>query len=147
MPSGKHQVEIHVPIDHIWNFIKDIDNWAPLVPGYITHSRINERQSTWDFQNENGLIKKNISLLIDIQEWTEPTLVSFQLSSEKYNGRGYFQAERLTPNKTNVTGYLEIEAEGTMSSMKNKILNSVLPKKTEELALAILEILEKRVIY
>jgi uncharacterized membrane protein len=137
MPSGKYQVEIQLPIDDIWEFIRDIDNWAPLVPGYVGHTKINDHQSTWDFQSESGLIKKNLSLLIDITEWIEPSLVAFHLTSEKYSGRGYFQADRLNDNRTKMTGYLEIGAVGAMGSVKNKVLNTILPKKTEELAVAI----------
>jgi carbon monoxide dehydrogenase subunit G len=137
MPSGTHQVEIQLPINDIWDFIKDMDNWAPLVPGYITHSKINNHQSYWNFQSESGLIKKKVSLIIDITEWKEPNKVSFQLSSKKYSGCGYFQALPLYENKTKMTGYLEISAEGTMGSVKNAVLKTVLPKKTEELAVAI----------
>jgi len=137
MPSGTHQFEVQLPIDLIWNFIKEMDNWAPLVPGYITHTKLNDHQSTWEFYSETGLVSKHMNLLVDIQDWVEPTLVSFQLKGDKYNGRGRFQAESVGERTTKITGYLEINAIGTMASMKNTVLKSVIPKKTEEMAKAI----------
>ena len=41
MPSGMHQVELAFPNDVVWNFVKDMNNWAPLVPNYIHHEKLN----------------------------------------------------------------------------------------------------------
>ncbi|WP_462409040.1 CoxG family protein [Neobacillus sp. Marseille-QA0830] len=139
MPSGMHQVEINVPINVIWNFVKDMDNWAPLVPNYITHEKITDRTSTWEFKSDIGILKKKISLLIDIKEWVEPTKVYFTLKgqSEKYSGEGYFQANAINPVKTKLTGYLEVNVNGKLGSAVNSKLESVLPEAVEEMSNAI----------
>jgi carbon monoxide dehydrogenase subunit G len=139
MPSGMHQVEVHLPIENVWDFVKDMDNWAPLVPGYIGHQKINERRSTWEFKSDIGIMKKKVSLLIDITEWKEPNLVTFNLKglNEKFTGHGYFKAEKIRSNLTRMTGFLEIVAEGAMGSIVNNILKASIPKTAEEMALAI----------
>jgi len=137
MPHGTHQFEVQLPLLDIWNFIKDMDNWAPLVPGYITHTKLNDRRSTWEFYSDSGLVSKHMNLQVDIQDWVEPNLVSFQLKGDKYNGRGRFEAEPVSDNATKITGYLEINAVGAMASMKNTVLKSVIQKKTEEMAQSI----------
>lgn len=141
MPSGKHQVEVDLPIEVIWDFVKDMDNWAPLVPNYIHHEKLNEQQSTWEFKSDLGLIKKKISLLIDIKEWIEPTRVSFALKgkSEKYSGQGYFEAKAIHLNRTRLTGYLEVNAIGKMGNAINTKLETVLPEAVTDMALAICE--------
>jgi carbon monoxide dehydrogenase subunit G len=137
MPSGMHQIELKLPIDVIWNFVKDMDNWAPLVPGYVYHEKLNNRQSTWEFKGDVGILKKKVSLLIDIKEWIEPNKVSFDLQGEKYAGEGYFEVKAININNTRLTGFLEITAIGAMESMKNSLLKTALPKSAEEIALAI----------
>ncbi|WP_251553788.1 CoxG family protein [Neobacillus muris] len=139
MPTGKHQVEINVPIDVIWDFVKDIDNWAPLVPNYIAHEKLSDRTSTWEFKSEIGILKKKISLVIDIKEWIEPTKVYFTLKgqSEKYFGEGYFEAKAINHTKTKLTGFLEVNVNGKLGSAVNSKLESALPEAVEEMAIAI----------
>jgi carbon monoxide dehydrogenase subunit G len=139
MPSGMHQVEVRLPIENVWDFVKDMDHWAPLVPGYISHQKINERRSTWEFKSDIGIMKKKVNLLIDITEWNEPNLVTFNLKgiNEKFTGNGYFQAEVVGNSLTRMTGYLEIVAEGAMGSIVNNILKTSIPKTAEEMAVAI----------
>jgi carbon monoxide dehydrogenase subunit G len=139
MPSGMHQVEVHLPIEEVWEFVKDMDHWAPLVPGYIKHQKLNDRQSTWEFKSDIGIMKKKINLLIDIKEWNAPTKVTFQLTgiNEKFKGSGYFEAEPLGRNQTKMTGFLDILAEGPMAAIVNNILKTNIPKTAEEMANAI----------
>jgi carbon monoxide dehydrogenase subunit G len=141
MPSGTHQEIISLPIEKVWSFVKDMDNWAPLIPGYITHKKFNERQSTWEFYQDLGLFKKKISLMVTIREWVPPTKVAFELKgeNEKFSGNGYFQAEALEKSKTKVTGFLEINAEGAMGKVINKVLKNSIPKTAQEITAAIAE--------
>jgi carbon monoxide dehydrogenase subunit G len=145
MPSDLQQVDLDIPIDVIWDFIRDANNWAPLVPGYIHHQQLNERQITWEFKSELGILKKKVSLLIDIKEWNEPSKVTFDLkrSNEKYLGEGYFEAKALNNNKTRVTGFLDINASGAIGSLANSLFKTAIPKSTEEVAVAISSKLEE----
>lgn len=139
MPSYRHQLEVNVPIDRVWKFVSNIDNWAPLVPGYIEHQVLNEQESTWSFKTDIGLIKKRIDLKVNITNWIEPTKVTFQLIglNEKFTGHGYFLAEAITNSKSRMTGFLEIQAEGLMAKMANSILATSLPEITIELTEAV----------
>lgn len=145
MPSGLHQVEVQLPINKVWEFVKDMDNWAPLVPGYIDHQKLNDRQSTWEFKSDVGIMKKKVSLFIDIKEWVEPVKVTFQLKgiNEKFSGNGYFEAEAIGTNRTKMIGFLDINAEGAMGSIVNNVLKTTIPKTAEEMANAIAEKLEE----
>jgi carbon monoxide dehydrogenase subunit G len=135
MPSGIHHVVLEVPIERIWSFVKDMDHWAPLVPGYIQHKKLNSRQSMWEFYADIGIIKKKVSLMVTIREWIEPTKVTFDLKGleDNFTGKGYFKATALEKNKTRMTGYLEIVAEGIMGRVINNVLKTSIPELTEEL--------------
>lgn len=145
MPSEIQHVELDIPIEVIWDFIRDENNWAPLVPGYIYHEKVNDRQITWEFKSDLGIMKKKVTLVIDIKEWDEPSRVSFELkrSNEKYLGEGYFEAKAINRNKTKLTGFLEINATGPMGSLANSLFKKAVQKSDEEVAAAISSKLEE----
>lgn len=139
MPAGTYTVKLDVSIENIWDFVSDMNNWAPLVPGYIEHEIIKENQSTWEFKSDIGIIQKTIKLQIDITEWREPSLVTFNLTglNEKFAGSGYFEAEKLNANQTIMTGNLDITAKGMIGPMINKVLKKYVPDTAQELTDAI----------
>ncbi|GLB61275.1 CoxG family protein [Cytobacillus sp. NCCP-133] len=139
MPNSTHQSEVNVPIGALWNFVSDIGNWAPLVPGYIEHEVLCERESTWCFKSDIGILKKKIELKVVITGWQEPKKVTFNLTglNEKFTGQGYFHASEGKNNKIVMTGSLDIKAEGMMASVANSLLNSTLPELTAGLTEAV----------
>lgn len=139
MPVYNHEVEVNVPIQAVWNFVSDINNWAPLVPGYVDHKILSETESTWCFRSDMGFMKKKIELKVNITSWEEPRKVTFQLVglNEKFAGHGYFLAEERGSSKVLMTGCLDITAEGMMAKVANSILTSSLPETTTELTEAV----------
>ncbi|MEN2768568.1 CoxG family protein [Ornithinibacillus xuwenensis] len=139
MPGGTFSTELDLPIETIWDFVSDMNNWAPLVPGYIEHKIVNERQSTWKFKGDLGKIHKTVSMRIDITEWKEPTRVNFTLTgiSENVTGNGYFEAKSITKYQTNMTGNLDVTAKGIMGPMVNPVLKSLIPKTAKRLTEAV----------
>jgi carbon monoxide dehydrogenase subunit G len=130
---------VSIPIESVWSFISDMDMWAPLVPGYITHKIVSDRQSIWEFKGDIGIIQKIIRLKIDITEWQEPTEITFDLTglNENVKGNGYFKAEKIIGCETQITGYLHITARGIMGRLINPVLKSYLPKTTKQLTNAV----------
>lgn len=141
MPSGTHEEILDLPIENIWNFVSDMDKWAPLVPGYIEHEIISDMQSTWTFKGDIGIMQKTVKLQVDIKEWIEPTTVTFDLTglNENFAGNGYFEAEVISDNQTKMLGNLDITAKGMMGPMINAILKNFVPKTAEDLTKRIAE--------
>ncbi|MDQ0268475.1 CoxG family protein [Cytobacillus purgationiresistens] len=139
MPSYHHQEKVNVSIENLWTFVSDMNNWAPLVPGYIDHQIINEKESTWAFKTDVGIMKKKIELKVDITHWNEPSKVTFNLTglNEKFTGEGFFSAVIRSSDSILMTGFLEINADGMMAKMANNILKSSLPEITTELTKAV----------
>lgn len=139
MPQGIHHIELDLAISKLWEFVSVLENWIPLVPGYISHEIINDRQVNWTFVGDIGIMKKTISLQADITEWNEPTEVRFTLTglNENFTGEGFFKARALGERRTQMTGSLDITAKGLKAPMVNSILKSHVPQLTTELAEAI----------
>jgi len=146
MANHLYQVEIDHPIRSIWNFVSVMDHWAPLVPGYLEHEIISDNESTWKFKTDLGVIKKKIHLKVDITNWIEPTKVEFNLTgiNEKITGKGYFEAQSQGPNKTLMSGFLDITPEGTLAKMINSKLEKNLIEITEELTEAIVAKIDEK---
>ncbi|MGM0875330.1 MAG: CoxG family protein [Bacillota bacterium] len=145
MPSELYKVEVNLPINSIWSFVSVMDNWAPLVPGYIEHEILNDSESTWKFKSDFGVIKKKVHLKVDITSWREPTKVTFNLTgiNEKITGVGYFEAQTIDANNTLMIGYLDFTAEGTMAKMINSKLKKNLAEMTKELTESIVSKVEE----
>ncbi|WP_368654592.1 CoxG family protein [Ornithinibacillus sp. 4-3] len=139
MSTGTYVTELEAPINEIWDFVSDMDKWAPLVPGYIAHEIINDKQSTWVFKGDIGIIQKTVKLQIDITEWKEPNRISFNLTglNENFKGNGYFEAEANLDSTTKMTGNLDITAKGMMGPLINPILKNFVPKTAQELTKAV----------
>ncbi|WP_042146882.1 CoxG family protein [Paucisalibacillus sp. EB02] len=139
MPGGSFTKEVDLPIEAIWNFVSDMNNWAPLVPGYLDHQVLNDRQSTWKFKGDVGKIQKTVSMRIDITEWKKPTTVRFTLTgiSEKVSGKGSFEAKSITDYQTKMTGNLDMTAKGLMGPVINPVLKTVIPKTAKRLTEAV----------
>ncbi|WP_047981796.1 CoxG family protein [Ornithinibacillus contaminans] len=139
MPGSTFSTELNLPIEMIWDFVSDMNKWAPLVPGYIEHKILNERQSTWKFKGDIGKLQKTISMRIDITEWIKPTKVRFTLTgiSENVTGNGYFEAKSITDLETKMTGNLNVTAKGIMGPVINPVLKTLIPKTTQKLTEAV----------
>lgn len=141
MATGTYSVELPVGIKEIWEFVSDMNKWAPLVPGYINHEILSENESTWEFKGDLGFMKKKVKLKIEITKWEEPTTVTFNLKglSDNFKGGGYFEAEAIDADQTKMTGNLDITAGGAMAPMINSIMKTFVPKTAEELTIAVSE--------
>lgn len=139
IPSGIHETDVTIPIQSVWTFVSHIDQWAPLVPGYIGHKMINEHQSTWSFIGDVGVVQKTIHLQVNIKEWDEPTKITFDLIglNENICGYGYFKAAKIYNTQTKITGYIHVTAKGIMGPVVNPILKSFIPRMTKQLTQAV----------
>lgn len=139
MPSGVHQQQVKLPIQYVWSFVSDMNNWAPLVPGYMEHSILTDTQSTWTFKGEVGIVQKTVHLQVDITSWQKPSKITFNLTglNENVKGDGYFEAHHVKENVTNITGCINISAKGLTGSVINPILKSFVPKTTKQLTKAV----------
>ncbi len=134
MPQGIHDIEVPLPIRTVWEFVRVLDHWVVLVPGYISHEVINERRVTWSFTGDIGILKKEISLQVDITEWNEPTEVKFMLTgiNENFTGEGYFKAQELGEKctKMKLSRYYSQRFEGADGKFHPEIARSPVDNRT-----------------
>ena len=144
MPNKKHSVTVQANAKKVWDFVRSMNNWAPLVPSYIRHQILDQHVSTWEFKIDMGFIKKKVELEVTILQWEEPNKVTFSLLglNEHFEGNGYFMVKGISSNNTRMIGYLEINSTGTFPTMTNNIMQPKLEELTEELTIAVCKKIE-----
>ncbi|RWS42404.1 SRPBCC family protein [Bacillus mycoides] len=146
MAKGIHTIELKASPDQIWNFVSNINNWAPLVTGYVKHKIIDDKHSTWRLHGDLGFIKRDVNLNVEIIEWNMPDKISFTMTSptKKLIGSGFFHVELTSPSTTKVTSQLEIKTTGTGAFIFNGAIKPFVPKMTKQLSKKVADKLMKQ---
>lgn len=97
MAEVQHSTTTSQPIEQIWEFVKEIDNWAPMVAGYVSHEKENADDSSWVLKGDLGSVTRTLKFKVHVSEWAGPDRVTFDLVgiNEQMEGNGVFQMSRL----------------------------------------------------
>jgi len=90
MPEVQYSTHIDLPPDAVWEFVKDMNNWAPFLTGYQKHEIIDETDSIWWLKGDVGVLSRMVELKAHVTEWMGPEKVSFTLTgvNEAVEGAG-----------------------------------------------------------
>ena len=99
MPEVRAAASVDRPIAAIWPWIAEMDNWAPMLRGYQSHTKESDTESIWTLTGELGPMSKTIKLKVSIVEWTEGQRVAFELVGigEPVSGHGAFDLHEDAP--------------------------------------------------
>jgi len=79
MPEVVATIQINAPLTEVWSFVQDMDNWAPLMKGYVGHEKQSEADSVWTLTGDLGPFSKTVDLKVHVTEWLDSERVSFQM--------------------------------------------------------------------
>jgi len=90
MPEVEYATSMALPTSVVWEFVKDMNNWAPFLTGYQTHEIIDDTDSVWTLKGDVGILSRVVKLRAHITEWVEPDRIAFTLTglNEKVDGGG-----------------------------------------------------------
>jgi Polyketide cyclase / dehydrase and lipid transport len=90
MPEVEYTTVVNLPPEKVWDFVKDMNNWAPFLTGYQKHQIVNETDSIWTLKGDVGVLARIVELKAHITEWNGPERVSFTLAgiNELVDGGG-----------------------------------------------------------
>ncbi|MCA1053892.1 SRPBCC family protein [Rossellomorea aquimaris] len=145
MSTGTFEKMVKAPIEDVWDFIRTIDQWAPLAPGYIDHTIINDEISQWTIKIDAGMLKKKLHVEIEIREWSRPNYVTFELRglNEKLTGSGSFLTEGVSAIQTKIIGSLSIQSSSSLRKIITPLIEKTVPEMTRELTLNVGSEIEK----
>ena len=99
MPEVAYTAAMRQPLETVWAFIRDMNNWAPFLTGYQKHEIIDSTDSLWTLKGEVGILSRIVELRAHVTEWTPPEKVSFTLTglNEVVEGGGTLVLRTATP--------------------------------------------------
>ena len=92
MPEAEHSTTARLPVQVIWDYVREMDNWAPFLRGYQSHAKQSEVDSVWVLKGDVGMLTRTVKFQVHIDEWGEPSRVRFTLRglNEPMEGGGEF---------------------------------------------------------
>ena len=95
MPEVEYRTRIALAREVVWDFVKDMNNWAPYLTGYQKHEILSETDSIWTLKGDVGVLARIVRLKAHVTEWSGPNRVSFTLTglNEEVDGGGTLEME------------------------------------------------------
>ncbi|MDJ0785302.1 MAG: SRPBCC family protein [Myxococcota bacterium] len=92
MPEVEYTTTAKLPVETIWEFVREMDNWATFVAGYESHEKASEDDSTWVLKGDVGVLARTVKFAVHVDEWAGPERVRFSLKglNEPMEGSGTF---------------------------------------------------------
>ena len=141
MPEITYSTTIAAPRGTVWEFVRDIDNWAPLTRGYQAHEILNDRESVWTVKGDLGPISRVTKFHVTITEWVERERVAFKVDglNEPISGSGAIKiADGAEPASTAIEGNATIEMGGTLGPVVNHLIVPFVEEGADELVTKII---------
>ena len=95
MAETEYTTTARLPVETIWEFIEEMDNWAEYMTGYQSHEKHSRDDSTWVLKGDVGVLARTLQFKVHVNEWDGPRRVVFELEgqNEPMTGRGEFEME------------------------------------------------------
>jgi carbon monoxide dehydrogenase subunit G len=136
VPEITYSTTMAAPRTTVWEFVRDINNWAPLTRGYQAHEVLNESESVWTVKGDVGPISRITKFHVTITEWLEGERVAFTVNglNEPINGSGAITiADGEAPASTAIAGNATIEMGGTLGPVVNHLIVPFVEEGADEL--------------
>jgi len=96
--EAEYTTTARLPVERIWGFVEEMDNWARFVTGYQSHEKRSDTESLWTLKGDVGVLARKLVFQVDITEWSPGKRAAFRLRgvNEALNGEGVFTLEPAT---------------------------------------------------
>ena len=124
MPAVDYTATIDVARATVWEFVKDINNWAPFARGYQEHELLNDNESIWTVKGDVGPISRLTKFHVIVTEWMEGEGVAFTLKglNESVSGDGSIKlVDTEGGGGTHIVGAATIEFGGSIGPVINQL--------------------------
>jgi carbon monoxide dehydrogenase subunit G len=132
----EQSVLINVGIDGVWHYVKDMQRWAALMPGYRECTVIDAQESRWILKVGVGGLVRTVKVLVHVDEWQEPARVNFSytLEGDPVQGGGSYTALPKGAGETAVALRVRVAGSGPIAPMWEAMSRPLLPKLAKSFA-------------
>lgn len=136
MSEIEYAVLVNAPVDRVWTFIEDFQNWARFVIGYQKMQIVDDKRSIWTLRGDMGMLAREVDIQVDITEWVPGELVEFQIVglTERISGSGSMVMTAVQPGEEVIEGVVGSEKGGASwgKRLQAKVARSVIDRVTKE---------------
>lgn len=138
-------VPVGASLPAVWDYVKNIRNWADLMPGLQSCDLLSEDDSRWVLKVGVGALVRTVKVAVYVEQWNGPerAIFSFKLQGDPVVGRGSYQAVPTIASTTEMTLALQVEGTGPMPPMWEAMGGPLLPKFALAFARQLAEGIEK----
>lgn len=135
MERVDYTATINVPLEVMWDFIKDFENWAPMIKGYESHEKIDEKNSVWMIRGQFGAFSRLTKFNNQITEWVDKERVAFEMTgvNEPVTGYGHVDLKPLNGSSSQISAEVGFHAGGTLGPLINRMIKPLVLTVAEEL--------------
>jgi carbon monoxide dehydrogenase subunit G len=135
MPEISYKTSMAAPRARVWEFVRDMNNWAPFSRGYQEHEVLNDRESIWTVKGDLGPISRITKFHVTITEWVEGEKVAFTVKglNEPITGEGAILISDGEAASTAIQGNATIEMGGTLGPVVNHLIVPFVEEGADEL--------------
>ncbi|MDT4892361.1 MAG: hypothetical protein QOE97_1396 [Pseudonocardiales bacterium] len=96
MPEVEYATTVAAPVERVWDYVEDLNQWCHLMIGYQSLEIIDDRRSIWTLRGDVGILTREVRIQVDITEWIPRDRVMFVVTgiSERLEGGGAFLMAR-----------------------------------------------------
>lgn len=136
MIEAEHSVPVNVGIGEVWHYVKDMQRWAGMMPGYRECTVIDANDSRWVLKVGVGGLVRTVKVLVHVDEWSEPERVvfSYELEGDPVRGGGSYAARRKGAEETEIALRVRVEGSGPMAPMWEALSRPLLPQLAKSFA-------------
>ncbi len=131
-----YTTKVDVPLEVMWDFIKDFSNWAPMVKGYQQHEMVSDQESIWTIRGEFGPFSRLTKFHTTITEWVQRDRVGFELKglNEPVTGFGNVRLSQGTDSGScGIVAEIGFNAGGALGPLINRLVSPWVRTVAEEM--------------
>jgi carbon monoxide dehydrogenase subunit G len=136
MPAITESVTVDAPLGQTWDFVKVMQNWAELLPGFEGMTVLSETDSEWKVRGDVGILTKLVTMQVHITDWADLAHVKFSVvcKEEPLTATGALIASTLDADRTTLDFELDAHAGGMLGPVVNALLKNVMPRMAADFA-------------
>jgi len=142
----EHSFQIAAPLDEVWDYVRNIENWASSMPGYSSFELVDDQHSKWVLKVSMGALVRTVKLAVEITEQRKPDHIAFSLEGENdpVHGTGTFDAKANGLTETDVAFTLAITGSGAAAGTMEAISRPIVPRMARKVGDKLKEEIEGR---
>ena len=137
MPSASGDAVVAVDAEVARAFVRRLDGWADLLPGYQCHRECSPRVSRWTVRGDLGMFSRVVEAEVEIVEETPIVRVLVRGISERFTGEGTFAVAPIESGRARLDLALDLRAGGPMAPMIDALLKTRMPAMLQVFASAL----------